>query len=522
MSANKNDIKQSNGQDIWPADKPLTGLKATVEEEDYERLIPNERFTSKEWLEKEYKLVWAKVWQWACREEEIPNIGDYFEYKIGDQSIVIVRGPDGELRAFHNVCMHRGTRLVEGEHWWGGAGTTNNFRDMYKGKLRCVFHGWAWDTEGEIAFLPGAKDFAPCAIAKEKIALMQVRCETWEGFVYINMDMDAEPLLDYLQPGPERLEKYNIGKMRLLSHYTTILPCNWKYGVEQFQEGYHVWATHVMDLNNVGNFATGPGGRRVGAMYDFEGAKPTTKERAPDPDLIGGHTIGEQFDVHTNFHEPDPSVQTGLPPRVQLKNLTDEVRSEPRSFIREAMEKMVIQSRMAQYELDYFETLSDDDIDWEMEGPAFMMKNRRDACAAKGIDLSHLKDNELWGFAQEFRFFPNHLGPIAGNSYGLFRSRPNGDDPNSCIWDMMFMFRYAEGEEPETRYQTFDWENPPDDALFPETFPQDWRTTPLYQAGMKSWALKGCRFNRQEANALHTHKLLDILIGRDFEDLGDE
>ena len=83
----------------------------------------------------------------------------------------------------------------------------------------------------------------------------------------------------------------------------------------------------------------------------------------------------------------------------------------PGQWIREAMVKMVIQSRMAQYELDYFDNLSDDDIDWEMEGPAFMMKNRRDACAEKGIDLSHLKDNEFWGFAQEFRFLPQSPRP---------------------------------------------------------------------------------------------------------------
>ena len=169
------------------------------------------------------------------------------------------------------------------------------------------------------------------------------------------MDMDAEPLLDYLKPGPERLAKYNIGNMRLKAHFTTILPCNWKYGVEQFQEGYHVWATHVMDLNEVGNFATRPGGRRVGAMYSFEGDKPTTKETPPDADLIGAHTVPEQFGVHTNFSEPNAMVQTGLPPGVKLSHLKDEEISEPRAWIREAMKNMVSQNRLEQYELDYFD-----------------------------------------------------------------------------------------------------------------------------------------------------------------------
>mgnify|MGYP000358964471 CR=1 FL=1 len=75
----------------------------------------------------------------------------------------------------------------------------------------------------------------------------------------------------------------------------------------------------------------------------------------------------------------------------------------------EAMKNMVSQNRLEQYELDYFDGLKDEEIPWGMLGPQFMMKNRRDACAAKGIDLSQLKDNELYGFPTEFRFFPNQI-----------------------------------------------------------------------------------------------------------------
>ena len=114
MNINNKNHKQPKQNGIWPADKPLTGIKAIIEDKDYERLIPKERFTSPEWLDKEYKLLWPRVWQWACREEEIPKVGDYLEYKIGDQSVVIVRDEDESLKAYHNVCMHRGTRLVEG------------------------------------------------------------------------------------------------------------------------------------------------------------------------------------------------------------------------------------------------------------------------------------------------------------------------------------------------------------------------------------------------------------------------
>jgi hypothetical protein len=113
------------------------------------------------------------------------------------------------------------------------------------------------------------------------------------------------------------------------------------------------------------------------------------------------------------------------------------------------------------------------------------------------------------------------LGPIAGNTYGLFRSRPHGDNPNEAIWDVYFMFRYGEEEPPEVNYETVEWDNYPTDRM-PRTFLQDWRITPLYQKGMHSRVLPGCRFNKQEANALHTHLMLDKIIGRDFEEVVED
>jgi len=85
----------------------LKGLKAKVEEKDYSRIFPKERYIGKDWLQKEYELLWPRVWQWVCREEEIPNVGDFYEYRIGDQSFLIVREGEDKLNAFYNTCMHR-------------------------------------------------------------------------------------------------------------------------------------------------------------------------------------------------------------------------------------------------------------------------------------------------------------------------------------------------------------------------------------------------------------------------------
>jgi phenylpropionate dioxygenase-like ring-hydroxylating dioxygenase large terminal subunit len=487
-------------------------ITATVEDEDYSRLFPAERYISREWLQREYEELWSRVWQWACREEEIPHPGDYYEYRIGDQSVLIIRTNDGRINAFHNSCMHRGTRLAEGGTPVGGAGSfrtrtpvggtgsMQNNKAHFKGKIQCVFHGWAWDLDGDIAHLPGAKDFAPECIQRDKIGLRKVLVDTWEGFVFINFDPNAGPLLDYLDPVPERLAKFEIGKMRILRHYTTILPCNWKYGVDQFQEGYHVWATHVMDMNEVGAVSTGPGGRRVGEMA----------KGPPPADIVGAMTTYSLHGRHTNFWEPDWELGTGLPKGVKLRDIA----ADPRAWIREAISTMVVQGRAAQYEVDYFDTLKELPLD--MEGPHFMALNRRDACAAKGIDLSALTDEELYGFPCEHRIFPNMLGPVAGNTFGLFRSRPNGNDPDSCIWDMYFMFRYAEGEEVERDVLYIpDWRNPPPGRITP-SFMQDWRTTPLFQAGMHQKSFPGHRFCRQEQNIIHTHKMLDQIIGKEL------
>ena len=81
----------------------LKGLKAVVEDSDYERLFPKERYIGKEWLQKEFDLLWPRVWQWVCREEEIKNPGDFYEYRIGDQSFLIVRQEDMSIKSYYNT-----------------------------------------------------------------------------------------------------------------------------------------------------------------------------------------------------------------------------------------------------------------------------------------------------------------------------------------------------------------------------------------------------------------------------------
>jgi len=106
-------------------------------------LIPRERFTSAEFVALEYERLWPRVWQVACRLEEIPNPGDFVEYTIGDHSAFVTRTASGDVRAFHNTCIHRGTRLAS------GCGS-------FRGEIRCPFHGWRWDLDGTNTYVVGS------------------------------------------------------------------------------------------------------------------------------------------------------------------------------------------------------------------------------------------------------------------------------------------------------------------------------------------------------------------------------
>ncbi len=175
-------------------------------------LIPSERYTSREWLRLEYERLWPRVWQMAGREEDIPEVGDFLEYKIGDQSILLVRATTDTIKAFHNSCMHRGTLLVEGQ---------GNVRDRpctpgNEEKLQCTFHGWAYNLDGSIHFLPGGSDFAASCVRQDEIRLREVRVDSWGGFLFINMDPAAESLHEWLGPIPERLARFGLEKMRTL------------------------------------------------------------------------------------------------------------------------------------------------------------------------------------------------------------------------------------------------------------------------------------------------------------------
>jgi len=211
--------------------------------------IAYDRYTSQAFFDLEMKKLWPKVWQWVCRVEEVREPGDYVTYDIGPYSLLIVRGQDGVLRAFHNACLHRGTQLRPSD----SAG--------HAASLRCPYHGWTWTTEGQLQSIPCRWDFPH--VKDEAFGLPQAKVDSWGGFVFVNMDEDAVPLADYLGVLPDHLKDGWALETRYVAiHIQKELPTNWKAAQEAFLEAYHVMETHAQNLPFAGD---------ANAQYDVFG-----------------------------------------------------------------------------------------------------------------------------------------------------------------------------------------------------------------------------------------------------------
>ena len=190
-----------------------------------------ERYYDADFFQLEAEQLWPRVWQMACRLEEIPDPGDFTEYEILDQSVIIVRGEDLEVRAFQNACRHRGVKIVDGR------GTTDS-------GFTCPFHGWCYGLDGANTHVPQRKTFAEHNLQPGDIDLTSVRCEVWGGCAWINLDDSAPPLRDCMEPAATILDGWQVESLRTEWWYACRLPVNWKLAEQAFQEQYHVVQAH--------------------------------------------------------------------------------------------------------------------------------------------------------------------------------------------------------------------------------------------------------------------------------------
>jgi phenylpropionate dioxygenase-like ring-hydroxylating dioxygenase large terminal subunit len=186
------------------------------------------RYYDAAFFAKEARHLWPHVWQMVCREEDIAAIGDYQIYEILDKSLIIARSAPDRIKAFYNSCLHRGRKLVT--------------HDGCKREFKCPFHGLTWSAEGTFVDNPMAWDF-PQWDGRD-MSLPEVRVETWSGYVFVNFDPDAAPLLDTLGPIVEHFERWDYADRYKAVHVCKVIRANWKVTAEAFMEAHHTLTTH--------------------------------------------------------------------------------------------------------------------------------------------------------------------------------------------------------------------------------------------------------------------------------------
>lgn len=274
--------------------------------EHYEYLgsedISKDRYVDPEFAKGEFEKMWTRTWQMACREDHIPEAGDYYVYDIGQYSFIVTRCENGDIRAHFNACLHRGTKLKPS----GTAGFAND--------LKCPFHGWTWNLDGSMKELPEKWDFAHTE--KRNMCLPEARVERLGGFVWVNMDPDAPSLEEYF--GPEAMAHFNAWKLEnryLYLHVQKSYPANWKLTMEAFMEAYHVGDTHpqVQPANGDVNSQYDVYGDHVNRFISTLGVvSPKLRDKYSEADIIENFTLGDSSSLggtKPEFKEGDRARQ---------------------------------------------------------------------------------------------------------------------------------------------------------------------------------------------------------------------
>jgi len=195
------------------------------------------RYTSEEFAAAEREKMWPYVWQFAAREEDIPEAGDYLVYENAGRSYILSRQDDGSIRAMHNVCLHRGRKLRDSD----GAAD----------KFVCPFHGFAWNKDGSFDTMPCQWDFAH--LSKDGLALPQAEVGRWGGYVFVREEAGGPSLEAFLSPLPEHFNRWRHEECTTVIWVAKEVAANWKVTAEAFMEAWHTIVTHPQLLPFTGD-----------------------------------------------------------------------------------------------------------------------------------------------------------------------------------------------------------------------------------------------------------------------------
>lgn len=423
--------------------------------------VSNDRYISQEWHNKEVDKVWRKTWQVACREEQIPDVGDYVVYDIVDDSLIVVRTAEDEIRAYYNACLHRGNALC--------------LDKGHADKFRCPYHGFTWGLGGDLRYIPSQWDFKH--VDKKEFSLPEAKVDIWGGFVFVNLDPDCGSLTDYLEILPAHLDEFEFEKRYIAVHVTMVAPCNWKVAQETFIEGYHVAETHY-DKDANGNV---------------------------DPDGIAAYTndVMMQYDVWPESQHVTRMILAGGVPSEYVAH-------------HERSEQHIIDQMLYRLPGDARPIVGPG----QTARRVLADHNRKALSAAYGVDLSKATDSNMMDQCEytlfpNFTFWPTLFAPL------LYRFRPHGHNPDESIFEVYMLHPIPEdGRAYETAKEIRMepgqlWSTIPELGAYGPILDQDTPNMIRMTKGLKTTRKRGATFaNYQENRIRHFHQTLDEYMGK--------
>jgi phenylpropionate dioxygenase-like ring-hydroxylating dioxygenase large terminal subunit len=399
--------------------------------------IPVERYYDEAFYKLECERLWPHVWQMACRLEQIPEVGDWVEYKNLDRSVLLVRTAQG-VKAFHNACRHRGVQLASGH----GNCQTQGFI--------CPFHGWRWNMEGRNTFVYGRHMFSEDKLDPADLALAPCRVEVAAGCAFINFDHDAPSLRETIGPLIDRMEAHNFDRLRAEWWFATVLPANWKTAMEAFMEGYHVMRTHPQLQQILPSLYNSMYGHDTGGI---------------------GHTVNPNLSVRENIravYDHFVELNAGMAGQVHAKEI-------------EVMGQLL--------DVD----LPDDPNQAMMAWYGLVQDQITRQLRAKGEPVPDLNAVAVSHPLKAVEFlFPHYFVLPLFTSAASYRIRPLG--PESCLFELWSLTFYPEGQEPPALQEPLmlDYRS----NQFPEIPRQDYSNIPAQQLGLHAAGFEFMRLGK--------------------------
>jgi phenylpropionate dioxygenase-like ring-hydroxylating dioxygenase large terminal subunit len=388
--------------------------------------------------------LWRKVWLQAGRVEDIPNAGDFITYDIHEDSVIILRGDDNEVRAFYNVCSHRGRKLVDIP---AGAKNARGKRKQFV----CGFHGWRFNLEGKCTHVLDQEDWQG-VLTEERTRLGPVKVDTWGGWVWINLDPNSEPLRQYLEPAATMLDPFQLENMRVRWRRWGIFDCNWKVALEAFIEIYHVEMTHP-EFMRFGEFKGWARAQGTHSNIGYDAPKGMDENQQAKLRLGAGtdaRISTAEMQTYTWEQVNTNTTQTLVD---AAKRLVDEL---PEGTPPDAVLK------------HWLESARRDDV-------------------ARGVIWPTVDPAHVGASGTSWNIFPNFTIGHAVNNALCYNVKPYGYDPDKCYFEAAVYELFPEGGEPKT-----EWEyTPEDDPRWGSVLPQDFSNMAAVQQGMKSGGFRG-------------------------------